>query len=56
MKNYEEGLFDLITQAGQMLMDRNRYEQDLIYYIAKMEPDLRTAIILAYQSLYREEL
>lgn len=47
-----EGLFDLIQQAKQMLQDRTREEADLIYYLVKMDPEERAAIILAYQNLY----
>lgn len=50
----QENLFDLIKQATAMLMDRPKPEQDLIYYICKLEPDLRAAIILAYRGLYDE--
>lgn len=50
----KESLFDLIQQSTEMLMDRTKPEQDLIYYICKMEDDLRTAIILAYRQLYDE--
>ncbi len=46
-----ESLFELIEQATMMLLDRTQSERDLIYYIAKMEPDLRSGIILAYQNL-----
>lgn len=48
----EESLFELIQQAHDMLQDRSKLEQDLIYHIAKIDPDLRAAIILAYQGLY----
>ena len=54
MKSKHDTLFDLIQQATEMLLDRSRAEQELIYYIAKLEPDLRTAIILAYQNLHKE--
>lgn len=46
----EESLFDLIDQARQMLLDRPEIEQDLIYYVAKLNDEERAAIILAYQS------
>jgi len=51
----EDSVFDLMDQATQMLLDRSEAERDLIYYMAKMETDLRMAIILAYQNLYSEE-
>ncbi len=50
-----ESFFDLIDQATEMLLDRSKPEQDLIYYISKMEPDLRSAIILAYENLYKDK-
>ena len=49
-----ESFLDLINQATQMLLDRPKPEQDLIYAIAKLDPDLRGAIILAYQQIYFE--
>ncbi len=51
----QETFFDLITQAAEMLMDRSKAEQDLIYHIAMMEGETRAAIILAYQNLYRKD-
>ena len=48
----QESLFDLILQAQQMLSDRCKSEQDLIYTMAKLDPDLRAGIILAYQGMY----
>lgn len=45
----EESFFDLIRQATEMLLDRPEIERRLIYCIAKMEPDLRSAIIIAYE-------
>lgn len=50
----QESLFDLIQQAHQMLLDRSKQEQELIYHIAKLEPDLRGAIILAYQGMHND--
>ena len=50
----EESLFDLVAQATEMLKDRSKPEQELIYFIAKLDPDLRVAIILAYQGMYDE--
>lgn len=54
MEMMESNLFTLIQEATDMLLDRSKPEQDLIYAIAKMEPDLRTAIVLAYQNLQME--
>ncbi len=51
----QESLFDLIGQAKEMLNDRPKCEQDLIYYMAKLEPEERTAIILAYQMLHEDK-
>ena len=51
----EESLFTLIQEATEMLKDRSKPEQDLIYHIAKFDTDLRAAIILAYQGLYSDE-
>jgi len=48
----QESLFDLIQQAQQMLLDRSKAEQDLIYYVAKLPDDLRSGIILAYEILH----
>lgn len=50
-----ESLFDLVGQATQMLLDRGRDEQDLIYFIASLDDELRTGIILAYQNLYNDD-
>ncbi len=49
-----DGLFELIGQAKEMLLDRPKPEQDLIYAIAKLEDDLRAAIILAYQGIHND--
>jgi len=51
----EESFFDLISQAAEMLLDRPKDEANLIYQIAKMEPDLRSAIVIAYQEIYKDE-
>ncbi len=48
----QESFFDLIQQAHAMLEDRPKPERDLIYIMAKLDPDLRAAIILAYQGMY----
>lgn len=47
----QEGLFTLISEAREMLLDRSKEERDLIYYIAKMDSEERAAIIMAYQTL-----
>ena len=52
--NEQTDMFHLIHEATEMLLDRSEPERELIYYIAKMEPDLRAAIILAYQNLKDE--
>lgn len=51
-ESFHESLIDLIKQATDMLQDRHRCEADLIYYIAKLDNETRTAIVLAYQMLY----
>ena len=51
----QDSFIELLKEATAMLLDRPKPEQDLIYYIARMESDLRAAIILAYQNLYRDE-
>ena len=48
----QESFFDLVDQAKAMLLDRPVIEQQLIYTIAKMEDELRSAIVLAYQDIY----
>lgn len=45
----EESLKDLIEQATYMLLDRSKEEAELIYCIAKMDPEARGAIIIAYE-------
>jgi hypothetical protein len=55
MHTKDESLFSLIRQATEMLSDRPRCEADLIYAIAAMPDDLRTAIVLAYRGLYHDE-
>lgn len=50
-----ESFFDLLRDAHQMLSDRSRQEADLIYYIAKLDNEERSAIILAYQNLFKDE-
>lgn len=49
-----EEMRELINQAYQMLVDRNKEEARLIYVIAKLPEDLRAAIILAYALLEKE--
>ena len=48
-------MFELIDEARAMLLDRQQCERDLIYAIAKMDPELRGAIILAYEFLLKEK-
>ena len=38
---------ELINEAYEMLMDRQKAERDLIIYVAKMDDESRSAIILA---------
>jgi hypothetical protein len=51
----QENLTELIPQAIQMLNDRSKPEQDLIYYICKMEPDLRAGICIAYRLIHESK-
>lgn len=48
-----ESMKDLIKQAIQMYNDRTKEENDLIYHIAKMDNESKTALILAYEILYK---
>lgn len=50
-----ENMFQLIQEATDMLLDRRKSEQDLIYEVAKLEDDLRSAIILAYQQIHNDD-
>lgn len=50
-----EDFSTLLMHAQQMLLDRRREEADLIYYVCKMDPDMRAAIILGYQMLFNED-
>lgn len=51
----EDGMFQLIQEAMDMLRDRALPERELIYYIAKLDDMERGAIILAYQALQHKE-
>ena len=51
----DESLFSLIGEAREMLLDRPRCEADLIYAIAVMPDDLRSAIVLAYRGIFHDE-
>lgn len=48
-----ECLTVLIQQAIEMYNDRPKEENDLIYHIAKMNDEERTALILGYELLYK---
>lgn len=50
----KQNLFDLAKEAREMLLDRSKQEQDLIYLICKMDSELRAAIMLAYQGMKNE--
>jgi len=52
MKKKNESLFKLIGQARNMLMNRSKSEQDLIYFVSKLDNEERAAIILAYETLH----
>lgn len=45
----------LIQDAVDMLRDRTKEEQDLIYSVAKLDADERQAIILAYRLIHDED-
>lgn len=47
--------FTLIKHATQMLNDRPEEEQDLIYYVCKLDQEERSAIILAYKNIKRDQ-
>ncbi len=47
----KDDMFTLIDEAKDMLLDRPEAERELIYAIAKLEDDLRAAIVLAYNYL-----
>ncbi len=51
----EESFLDLIRQAIEMLLDRSIEERNLIYHVARMENDLRAAIILAFETIKNDE-
>lgn len=46
---------ELIQEAVQMYQDRSKQEADLIYYVAKMHDEDRTALMLAYDLIYKTE-
>lgn len=52
IENSNESFIDLISQATQMLLDRPKIEQDLIYFISKLDNEERAAIILAYEYIH----
>jgi len=51
----EQPLSELIQEAMQLYQDRSKQEADLIYYVAKMHDEDRTALIFAYDLLFKEE-
>lgn len=54
MMSQHDSFLSLIEEAKQMLLNRIPEEAELIYCIAKLEPDLRAAIIIAYEFLYKD--
>ncbi len=44
-------MFDLISQAQEMYLDRSPAERDLIYFVAKLDSEARASLILAYDFL-----
>jgi len=49
--NEQDSLFDLIRQAQEMYLERSQAERDLIYHVAKLDNESRSALILAYDFL-----
>ena len=48
----QESLTDLIKSAVSMYSNIPRYESDIIYSIAEMDNDARTALVLAYKIVF----
>lgn len=44
-----ENMKNLIAQAQEILLERSKEEQELIYYVASLDEESRTAVILAYE-------
>lgn len=53
-KVFEE-MYQLIQEAIEMYLDRDQSERDLIYHVASMSSEDRTALIIAYEMLKEEE-
>mgnify|MGYP003390326874 FL=1 len=51
----EESFGDLLKSAQAMLWDRHPQERALIYAIAKLDPEERAAIIIAYERFIKNE-
>lgn len=49
-----ETFTELLRDAQQMLLDRSRPEADLIYYIAKLDDEARSAIVVGYRLLFEK--
>lgn len=55
MTKKNESMLDLIREAYDMLKDRSEQEASLIYHVAKLDNEERSAIILAYQNIQQEK-
>lgn len=51
----EKTFSELLDSSRQMLLDRTKEEQNLIYAVCKLDDEERAAIIMAYRFLYEEE-
>lgn len=49
-------MLELIREAEAMLLDRIPQERDLIYAIAKLDPEARSAIVVAYEFILQEKI
>jgi len=50
-----ESFFDIMCEARDMLRGRSEPEQYLIYTLCKLDKESQTAIILAYEGMYKDE-
>ncbi len=55
MNKNPPSLFALIGEATQMLNDRPKVEQDLIYSICTLTDEERSAICFAYKALHEKD-
>ena len=50
----QDNFIELMRQATEILRDLTTLEANLIYRIAKMDSEARAAIVMAYNTLYKE--